>query len=300
MEEYQYLNLVTEVLEQPPHEGRNGPVRSLFGPQHTFDLQNGFPLLTTKKMYTRAIIEELLFFLKGKTQTKELEEKKIYIWSENTSRKFLNSRGLNYSEGEMGPMYGYNWRHFGSSFLQNKNEGVDQLKNLIDGLINDPYSRRHLLTTYDPSSVDECVLAPCHGLITQFYVSSYFSHPFLLKAKKEEAKKELHCKTYQRSADLALGYPFNITSYALLLKIIAKACGYKAGKLIITLGDVHIYEEHVEGLQEQLKRECFPFPKLKIAKKKETGLEFIESLTYEDFKVINYQSHSFIKFLMKA
>lgn len=298
MEEQQYLDLVKEVLNQSSRESRNGFVYSSFGPQHIFDLQNGFPLLTTKKMFLRGIIEELLFFLKGQTQTKILEEKGIKIWRENTSNDFLESRNLNYEEGEMGPMYGYNWRYFGkpfsfspSSFSQGEKNGIDQLKNLIEGLINDPYSRRHLLTTYDPLTVDQCVLMPCHGIVTQFYI---------------EEEKVLHCKTYQRSADIALGYPFNIASYALLLKIIAKACGFKAGKLIITLGDVHIYEKHVEGLREQIKRTPSPFPKIKIMKKNNEKknvneiLKYIESLVFEDFKLRDYYFNSFIKFVMNA
>ncbi len=333
--EQQYLNLVDEVLKQPLRKGRNGMVRSTFGPQHIFDLNEGFPLLTTKKMFFKAVVEELLFFLKGHTQTKELEQKGINIWRDNTSAKFLKSRGLNYPEGEMGPMYGYNWRFFNSpfspfapSFVQSTKEEVDQLKNLIEGLKNDPYGRRHLLTTYNPATVDQCVLAPCHGIITQFYVTDSFL-PNLDEKKNHNCKKPkgfLYCKTYQRSADLALGYPFNIASYALLLKIIAKATGYRAGKLIITLGDVHIYEEHEENLRLQLLREPLPMPRLKIMnsfsyfssfsskfdegtifdernegkenKKKE--IDWIESLTFEDFKLKDYKSHCFIKFLMKA
>lgn len=254
-DEHKYLNLLTTVV----NEGKMRPNRtgtdaiSIFGHTMKFNITNTIPLLTTKFVPVRLIIEELLFFLRGDTDSKKLNAVGVKIWNVNTTREFLDSRGLNdYDVGLMGPMYGYNWRHFGAQYDPTgatPAAGFDQLNALIDGLINDPYSRRHLLTTYDPSTVSKCVLAPCHGIVTQFYVDDGF----------------LHCSTYCRSSDTFLGLPFNIASYAILTQLIAKKCGYSAGDLTITTGDTHLYANHITPYETQIVRNPLPFPKLVIS-----------------------------------
>lgn len=294
-----YLNLLKRILEQDKlgRQTRNGKTFSVFGPELEFDLTNDtLPLLTTRKMFLRGIFEELIFFIRGETNTKLLEQKGVNIWKGNTSKQFLKSRNLEYEEGDMGPMYGFQWRHFGADYKNSKefggnggNGGYDQLYHLINDLVHDPYSRRHLLTTYNPSVVEKSVLAPCHGIVVQMYVDNGY----------------LDCKMYQRSCDTVLGEPFNITSYALMTHLIAFVCGLKARKLFISLGDAHIYEQHLEGVKEQLKRKPLDFPKLKI-KRSLLGhtvaerLEFLEELKYEDLEIIGYKSHPVIKFEMVA
>lgn len=306
-EENQYLCLIREIINTGEiFDGRNGRTKAIFGsPQHTFDLQNGFPLLTTKKMFYKGIIKELLFFLRGDTNSKILEEQGVRIWTGNTTREFLDSRGLSgYEEGEMGPMYGYQWRYWGKNYLERDNvsiNGYDQLRQLIDGLINEPNSRRHLLTTFNPADVDISVLAPCHGLIIQFHVRD---------------GKYLDCKMYQRSVDVGLGYPFNIASYAALVHIIAHVCKYEPGKLYMTLGNTHIYEEHIDALSQQIERIPLKFPQFKVIKEfsaindtttntntdmtTNIAINFIENLTVDDFELSNYVHHEPIKMNMIA
>lgn len=293
-EEKQYIELVKKILKKKNIvKGRNGNVYRTFGDQHVFDLSKGYPLLTTKKVFFRGVIEELLFFLKGKTDTKELEEKRINIWKENTTKKFLRERKLKYKEGDMGPMYGWQWRNYGIKYegcgKNYKNKGYDQLKKLIENLIENKYDRRHLLTTYNPEQVQESVLAPCHGLIVQFYVED----------------KKLNCKMYQRSVDVMLGYPFNIASYAALVHILCKITGYKPGELIMTLGDAHIYEDHINGALEQIKRTPLKMPELRVTKelenqKMETILNYIDELDIKDFELKHYNYHPSIKMNMVA
>jgi dihydrofolate reductase/thymidylate synthase len=228
-DERQYLDLLQDIsLNGEKKYGRNGNTMSIFGPQHTFDLQDGFPLLTTKRMFFHGIGEELLFFLRGDTNANHLSEKGVTIWNPNTTEEFLKGRGLDYKVGDMGPMYGFNWRFFGTKYKGMDKDyskvegGYDQLHYLIESLSNNPNSRRHLLTTFNPATVSESVLAPCHGLTVQFSVRE---------------NKYLDCKMYQRSVDVALGYPFNIASYGLLIHLLGKVTGYEPGKLIMTLGD---------------------------------------------------------------
>jgi len=303
-DEQQYLDLVNELLKnkKETRQGRNGNTISLFGPQHIFDLRKGLPLLTTKKVYFKGIVEELLFFLRGSSDAKKLSAKGIRIWDQNTTKDFLASRGLNYKEGDMGPMYGFLWRNYGVKYegceKDYKNSGgYDQLWHLLNGLINDPYSRRHLLTTYDPSKVKESVLAPCHGLTVQFHVTN---------------DNVLNCKMYQRSVDVMLGYPFNIASYGILVHIICKLTGYKPGNLIMTLGDVHIYEQHLDGAHEQIKRKPLKLPTLEINKEFNSTndkksdeyindlINYIENLNLDDFELKNYVNHPAIKMKMVA
>jgi dihydrofolate reductase/thymidylate synthase len=295
-QEYNYLNLLKTILYTDPNGriGRNGKTFSIFGPQLEFNLLNNtIPILTTKKIFIKGIFEELFFFIKGLTNSKILEEKKVNIWKDNTSLDFLKSRKLNYPEGDMGPMYGFQWRHFGSSYTNCLNnytqQGYDQLYNLINNLINDPYSRRHLLTTYNPADVDKSVLAPCHGIVIQFYVED----------------KYLDCKMYQRSGDIFLGVPFNIASYSLLMFLIGKVVGLVPRNLIMTFGDVHIYEQHLEAVKEQIKRIPYEFPKINIKKELngntiEDRIKFMEEIIFDDIEIINYKYHPIIKAPMIA
>ena len=277
-QEYQYLNLITKVLKCPKRGTRNANTFSSFGEQIEFNLNNEFPLITTKQIFWRGIVEELLFFLRGDTDSTILEKKGINIWKLNTSREFLDSRNLhNYKVGEMGPMYGYNWRFWGK---KKDEDGLDQLANVIDLLLNNPTDRRIMMTTYDPALIKDSVLAPCHGIVTQFYVDN----------------NKLSCKMYQRSADIFLGLPFNIASYAALTCILAKVTNLQVDRLIITMGDSHIYEDHVIQCTQQLTRTPHNFPTLNITKNiSSTNMDdilyYIENLEYKDFKLDNYVYH---------
>ena len=284
-EENEYLDLLANVLENGElRSTRNAFTYSLFGSHIQFDLQK-FPLLTTKKMFFRGVIEELLFFLRGETNTKKLEEKGINIWKKNTSREFLDESNLkNYQEGDMGKMYGFNWRHYGAEYQgcneSYQGEGIDQLEILLDKLCNKPTDRRLLMTTWDITSTNEGVLPPCHGLVEQFYVS----------------KGKLSCSMFQRSADLVLGLPFNIASYAALVHILCVICTNRGfpltpGKLFISLGDAHIYQEHEEAAIEQLFRIPFDFPHLEINSNAKT----VEEISFENFKLTGYEFYPPVK-----
>jgi len=286
-EEIQYLNLLQKIITQGElRDTRNAHTYSLFGEKLVFDLQNGFPLLTTKKTFIRGIIEELLFFLRGETNTKILEEKGVNIWKGNTSKEFLQNNNKNLVEGDMGPMYGYQWRHF--------NKNIDQLEILIKNIVEDPNSRRLLLTTYNPSQVEEGVLYPCHGLITQFYVKN----------------NKISLQTYQRSSDSFLGLPFNIASYALLLHIVVNLVNnnknrkhkedYDVGEMITILGDTHIYSDkkadHLSVVKQQISLidKTYRFPKL-IFNVKLQDLKDIDNLVASDFVIIDYNCHPALK-----
>lgn len=245
--EEQYLLLLNKILqtgiEQPDRTGTG--TLAIFGAQLNFNIRQNFPLLTTKKMAWKSIQEELFFFLRGSTNTKELEEKGVNIWRGNTSREFLNRRGLNYEEGEMGPMYGYQWRNFGGS-------GLDQIEKVIKEIRRDPFSRRLMITTFNPADVEKGVLWPCHGIVLQFF------------CKQEEEKMYISALMYQRSADAFLGLPFNIASYALLLHIIAREVNMFPDELIIQIGNAHLYKNHVRQAKIQLERDILIPPKLEV------------------------------------
>lgn len=281
--EYQYLSLLKEVLKEgEERKGRNGFTKSVFGKNLKFDLRKGFPLLTTKKMFLRGIVEELLFFIKGETDSKLLENKGVNIWKGNTSREFLDSIGkVERKEGIMGPLYGYQWRHFNADYDEENNKplsiGIDQLQNVVDTIINDPYSRRILLTSYNPIQSNKGVLYPCHSIIIQFYVSEGFL--------------DMYC--YNRSQDLFLGVPFNISSSSLLLTLIAKITKLTPRYLTIGMGDVHIYQQHYEAVETQIDRLPYRFPKIEI--KDVYSLKDIENLTFQDFKLIDYLHYPIIK-----
>lgn len=293
--ETQYLSLLKHVFENGKDTyGRNGDVRSNFVNHLSFDLTKGFPLLTTKKMFFRGIVEELLFFIKGETNTKKLENMGINIWKGNTNSEFLEKMGLDYPEGEMGPMYGFQWRHFNGDYKPRpiwgfqwryadgdfeKRGGVDQLMNVIDMIKTQPKSRRILMTDFNPLQVNEGVLYPCHSIILQFFV--------------EDGFLDMYC--FNRSSDLVLGLPFNIASSSLLLAIVAKITNLVPRFFNLSLGDSHIYKEHIDAVKEQLQRVPFKFPTIEIK-----DFEVIENLTYEHMILKNYVSHKPISAKMIA
>jgi dihydrofolate reductase/thymidylate synthase len=232
-QECQYLQLLQQTMISTQRQTRNAKTFSIFSEKLSFDLTKGFPLLTTKKVFLRGIFEELLFFIRGQTNSKILESKGVNIWKPNTSKEFIEKCGLPYEEGDMGPLYGFNWKYFGAEYLgcdiDYTEKGYNQIDNVLDLLINDPCSRRILLTDYNPSIADQGVLYPCHSIIIQFYIKNEY----------------ISCNMYQRSADLYLGLPFNISSTALLLLLVAKLTNKIPHKMNIIIGDAHIYVEHI-------------------------------------------------------
>lgn len=275
--EHQYLKLLSNVHSSGKiKHGRNGITISSFVNHLSFDLRNGFPLLTTKKMFWKGIVEELLFFIRGDTDTKLLEQQNINIWQKNTSREFLDMNNKQHlKEGDMGPMYGYQWRNFNGS-------GYDQLSNLISDIKTDPTSRRLLLTTYNPIQAKDGVLYPCHSLMSQFNVDA--------------GCLDMYC--FNRSSDLFLGLPFNIASSSLLLMIIAKLCNLTPRYFNLSLGDCHIYDVHMTNVETQLNRACYSLPTVILPNV--NTLQDVETLTYESFILVDYNSHPAIKAEMVA
>lgn len=292
-EETQYLYLLDEILREGHfRQTRNSKTWSLFGKSLTFDLQKGFPLLTTKKVFFRGVVEELLFFLRGETNTKKLSEKGVKIWEPNTSKDFLAKQNLEYQEGDMGPMYGFNLVHFGETYrgMDQSYNGYNQIEYCLNLLKTDPFSRRIIMTTFNPAQAKEGVLYPCHGISIMFNVDEDW---------------RLSCIMFQRSADACCGIPFNIASYALLIHLFCEVInndssytGHKftPGKLIMNFGDVHIYEEHYSGAIRQILRNPYPFPNLKINRIVKDLTEF----NFEDFELIDYQCYTGINFKMIA
>jgi thymidylate synthase len=269
-------------------EGRNGTVKSTFIQHLCFDLRNGFPLLTTRKMFFRGIVEELLFFIRGETDSKKLEEKNVNIWKGNTNRTFLNTIGMtSRKEGIMGPMYGFQWRHFNAPYNPDtgkaESKGIDQLEKVIDMIKSDPTSRRILMTDFNPAQVEQGVLYPCHSIIMQFYVEDTY----------------IDCFCFNRSSDLFHGLSFNIASTSLLFLLIASVTKLNARYLHLSLGDSHIYSEHLDAVKEQLTRRPFTLPKLTITKELR-NVNDIENLTISDFILDNYKFHDTIKVDMVA
>lgn len=283
MYEYAYLNSLREVLDKGElRKTRNSETLSLFGLKFDFNINERFPLLTTKKMYWKGIVEELLWFINGKTNSKELENKGVNIWKGNSSREYLDSIGLeDYEEGECGPIYGFQWRHFNAEYKGcNKDytgKGIDQLQNCIDLIKNDPTSRRIFMSGWNPIQLKEMCLPPCH-VSYQFYVSD----------------NKLSCILYQRSGDMFLGVPFNIASVSLLVYIIANLTDKIPDKISLIIGDAHIYKEHIEQVKIQLKRIPYKFPTLKINNKHNR----IEDYIMDDFELINYKYEEPLKALM--
>lgn len=257
----QYLALLTHVMDHGTNKSdRTGTgTRSVFGYQMRFDLADGFPCLTTKKLHLRSIIYELLWFLRGDTNIKYLKDNGVSIWNEWAD-----------ANGDLGHVYGYQWR----SWPTPDGGHIDQITQLVESIRNNPDSRRHIVSAWNVADVDKMALPPCHTMF-QFYV----------------ADGKLSCQLYQRSADLFLGVPFNIASYALLTMMIAQVCGLKAGEFVHTLGDVHIYNNHFEQVKEQLTRTPLSLPVMKI----NPAVTDIFGFTYEDFTLENYDPYPTIK-----
>merc|ERR1719482_587038 len=277
-EEYQYLKLIREISEKGfAGDDRTGVgTVSIFGTTMRFDLRKSFPLLTTKRVFWRGIVEELLWFIKGDTNAKHLSEKGIKIWDGNGSRDFLDKRGLGHrEEGDLGPVYGFQWRHFGAKYVDMHTDyigqGVDQLAECIRKIKEDPTDRRILLSAWNPADLKEMALPPCH-MFCQFYV----------------ANGELSCLMYQRSCDMGLGVPFNIASYSLLTCMIAQVCGLRPGEFVHSMGNAHVYLNHTEPLKEQLKNEPRPFPVLKV----NPEVTDIDAFTAADFEISGYNPHA--------
>lgn len=287
-QENEYLSLLKDVMDNGiEKKGRNGITKSLFGKTIKFNLQDNFPLLTTKKMFFRGVVEELLFFIRGDTDSKKLEDKRIRIWNGNTNREFLDKLGkTDRKEGVMGPMYGYQWRNFNAPYDEKNakcfQKGLDQLKEVIHQIKNEPHSRRILLTDFNPLQAKDGVLYPCHSIIIQFYVIDGYLDMFC----------------YNRSSDLFHGLPFNIASSSLFLSLIAMITNLKPRNFILSIGDAHIYESHYDSVYEQLSRFPYKLPKLSI--KNVSSLEDIENMSYSDFKIEDYEYHSSIKAKMVA
>jgi thymidylate synthase len=257
----QYLDLLRHVLEHGKFKGdRTGTgTFSVFGAQARFDLRNSFPVLTTKKLHLRSIIYELLWFLRGETNVQYLRENKVTIWDEWADEK-----------GDLGPVYGKQWRRWQTA----DGRTIDQIGELIAQIKKNPASRRHIVSAWNPGEIGQMALPPCHCLF-QFYVSD----------------GELSCQLYQRSADLFLGVPFNIASYALLTLMVAQVCDLKPGDFVHTFGDLHLYSNHVEQAKLQLSREPRPLPQMKL----NPAVKNIDDFKFEDFELVGYDPHPTIK-----
>lgn len=257
----QYLDLLAHVMEDgTDRSDRTGTgVRSVFGYQMRFDLSEGFPILTTKKLHLRSIIHELLWFLKGDTNIAYLRENGVTIWDEWADEN-----------GDLGPVYGYQWR----SWPTHDGRHLDQIASVVESIRKNPHSRRHIVSAWNPALVDDMALPPCHCLF-QFYVSD----------------GRLSCQLYQRSADIFLGVPFNIASYALLTMMVAQAADLKLGDFVHTLGDAHIYHNHFDQVGLQLTRKPKPLPFMKL----NPAVKDLFSFTYEDFELVGYEADSSIK-----
>ncbi|KRH93919.1 thymidylate synthase [Pseudoloma neurophilia] len=278
-EEYQYLDLIKTLMEKGvKRNDRTGTgTLALIGTQMRFSLDNDtLPLLTTKQTAYKSILKELLFFIKGQTDNKILTDQNVHIWTDNSTAEFFEKYGIDREPGDLGPIYGFQWRHCGAKYKtchdNYEGQGIDQLQNLLDGIKNDPYGRRHIVSSWNPMAIKEMALPPCHT----------FFQVIITEGK-------LNLILYQRSADVGLGVPFNIASYAILTKIIAFMTGYEAGEFIHFMADCHIYSNHIDALKEQLKREPYPFPKLKINPKRE--IKKIDDFEFEDFELIDYECH---------
>lgn len=285
----QYLELCKKILNEGTLKGdrTNTGTYSLFGAQMRFDLNEGFPLLTTKRVHLKSIIHELLWFIKGDTNIKYLVDNDVRIWNEWPYEIFKKSSDYNgetldefvekikldddfaRKHGDLGPVYGKQWRNFGSG-----ENGVDQLGDVIKQIKENPNSRRLIVCAWNPLEIDKMALPPCHSLF-QFYVCD----------------SKLSCMLYQRSADLFLGVPFNIASYALLTMMVAKVCNLELGEFVHTLGDVHIYSNHIEQINKQLTRTPRSLPKMKILNDRKN----IEDFVFEDFELVDYNPYKGIK-----
>jgi len=257
----QYLDLLQFILDNGVEKGdRTGTgTLSVFGYQMRFDLKKGFPLLTTKKLHLKSIIYELLWFLKGETNIKYLQDHGVHIWDEWADKN-----------GELGPVYGSQWRSWPAA----GGDTIDQIARVINQIKTNPNSRRHIVTAWNPAEIDRMALPPCHALF-QFYV----------------ANGVLSCQLYQRSADVFLGVPFNIASYSLLTLMVAQVCDLDIGDFVHSFGDVHLYLNHIDQAKLQLSRQPYPLPQMRI----NPEISSIDEFDYDDFELLNYQSHPGIK-----
>lgn len=284
-EEMQYLNTIDRIIATGSKRiDRTGVgTLSTFGCQMRYSLRNNvLPLLTTKRVFFRGVAEELLWFIRGSTNAKELQAKNIHIWDGNSTREFFDAAGfVDREEGDLGPVYGFQWRHFGAKYKtcheDYTGQGVDQLAEVINRIKNNPTDRRIIMSAWNPIDIPQMALPPCHCL-AQFFV----------------ADGELSCQLYQRSADMGLGVPFNIASYALLTHMIAHVTGLKAGDFVHTTGDTHVYLNHVEPLKEQLKRVPKQFPTLHFKR----SVQSIDEFQFEDLEVRDYDPYPTIKMQM--
>ena len=291
-QENEYFNVLKKVLEKGNwRKTRNDETISYFGTQMEFDISNSLPLLTTKRVFWKGVIEELIWFIKGDTDNNNLKEKGVHIWDGNSTADFMEKYGHKYEEDICGPIYGWQWRRFNQKYYYKnrvtgndeetvgENEGFDQLAEVIRLIREDPHSRRIFMSGWNPNQLNRMVLPPCH-VSYQFYVND----------------DKLSCHMYQRSGDLFLGVPFNIASTAALTYLLAKMTDKKPDRIVISLGDAHIYKGHMEAVEKQLSREPFVFPKLEIKEKRDN----IEDYTPDDFEIIGYDCHPIIKAEMVA
>jgi len=292
LEEKQYLDLITKITKTGDlQQGRNGNVFSTIGETMRFSLKdNTIPLLTTKKVAWKTCLKELLWFIKGDTNNKNLKNQNVSIWNGNASREYLDSRNLHYlKEDDLGPVYGHQWRFWNAPYSKElgcsetyNGKGIDQLQNVINSLNNpeERFSRRIIMSAWNPEQLNEMALPPCH-VLSQFKVTN---------------NNELTCILYQRSGDVGLGIPFNIASYSFLTHLIAKHCDLKAKEFIHFIGDAHIYDDHCKVLNQQIDREPFQFPKLLI----ENKYVNINDYSINDFSLKNYNYYDAIKMDMRV
>jgi thymidylate synthase len=295
--EQAYLDLIADILENgEERQGRNGKTLSVFSRRLEFNvLRDGFPLLTTKRVFWRGVVEELLWFLRGSTDARELSDKGIHIWDKNTSREFLDSVGLSdIVEGHIGMGYGHQWRNFGGDLEGDKSTpttGVDQLHHILYELTHNPHGRRAVLSAWNPQQLHRAALPPCHVLYI-FYIS----------------KKGLSCQMTQRSGDVCAGVPFNIASTALLTSIIAHVLHIDVHRIILDIADAHIYEQHIENARLQIARVPSAFPMVHITPlinkplmtKTDDKITWIEKLEFADFELIGYDPHPGLRYEMVA
>lgn len=287
LEELQYLNLVSDIIKTGVRRSDRTGIGTIskFGCNMRFSLRNNtIPLLTTKKVFWKGIVEELLWFISGDTNSNHLSQKGVKIWDANGSREYLDKIGLTErAVGDLGPIYSFQWRHSGARYTNFDDDytgkGIDQLQDCINKIRNNPDDRRIILCSWNPSDIPKMALPPCH-VLCQFYVSN----------------GELSCLMYQRSCDMGLGVPFNIASYSLLTILIAHICGLKPGEFIHSMGDTHVYTNHISQLQEQITRVPRQFPTINIKR----DIKNIDDFTSEDIELVNYNPYPTIKMDMAA